>query len=297
MVHGLGKTFAESLEIKMQRNFFSLNIDESTSNNMTKVLAILVSYFSEEKNEVVVEHLASVSMIKVDSVSLFKTLENIFHEKEIPWKNLMSVLLDSCNVMRGKKSGLETRLREGPAPHLLDVDGDSVHHAHNAAKAFAKPFKSWLEGLFADIHTGFKWSPDLKEALAEICEILGVKFTAPERFLSHRFLSAFNLAVDTNRLLDAYTLFYFAFIKERREQVRYQHIVLELQHKKNLSAEAVKNVQVPLSKKKMTADGVERKERIINCLFYSRKRTRMLLGIYVSVLEQLKAYAMLIPQM
>lgn len=40
------------------------------------------------------------------------------------WDNMMSILMDSCNVMRGSKTGLETRIRREKAPHLLDIDGD-----------------------------------------------------------------------------------------------------------------------------------------------------------------------------
>ena len=54
-------------------------------------------------------------------------------DNEIPWSNLMSVLMDSCNVMRGSKSGVEVRLR-AKAPHMLNIDGVTCHHAHNAAK-------------------------------------------------------------------------------------------------------------------------------------------------------------------
>lgn len=34
--------------------------------------------------------------------------------------------MDSCNVMRGSKTGLETRIRREKAPHLLDIDGDEL---------------------------------------------------------------------------------------------------------------------------------------------------------------------------
>lgn len=61
----------------------------------------------------------------------------------------MSVLLDSCNTMRGNK-----------AKDLLDIDGDTVHHAYNADKAFSLPFDHFLEGLFNAINTDFHWSED-----------------------------------------------------------------------------------------------------------------------------------------
>ena len=37
---------------------------------------------------------------------------------------MLAVLMDSCAMMRGCKIGLEKRLRDGPVPHLLDIDGD-----------------------------------------------------------------------------------------------------------------------------------------------------------------------------
>ena len=38
----------------------------------------------------------------------------------------MSIMMGSCNVMRGSKTGLETRIG--------DIDGDAAHHVHNSAK-------------------------------------------------------------------------------------------------------------------------------------------------------------------
>ena len=32
--------------------------------------------------------------------------------------------MDSCAVMRGSKSGVEKRIRDENAPHLLHIDGD-----------------------------------------------------------------------------------------------------------------------------------------------------------------------------
>ncbi|XP_071485981.1 uncharacterized protein [Diadema antillarum] len=93
----------------------------------------------------------------------------MFEEFNLPWTNLLLILMDSCAVTRGSKSGLETRIRANKAPHLLDVDGDSCHHAHNAAKTLCEPFGYHLEGLIKDFHTDFMWSA---ESHQEICQIL-----------------------------------------------------------------------------------------------------------------------------
>ena len=234
---GVGKTFAENLLNDMRSNNFSLNMDESTSSNFQKVLTILVSYFSEMKKEVVVHHFKSITCIKVNSESLYKEVVEIFERNQIPWKNLMSVLMDSCNVMRGSKSGLETRIRTEKAPHLLDVDGDTCHHIHNACKAFCKPFKSFVELFFNDLFNDFKWSPDIREMFQEICLMLNIKYAMPSNYVSHRWLSVYDVSIETIRLLDALTVFYFPLLTES-ERVQYLPTVVEIYHRLGVSKES-----------------------------------------------------------
>ena len=69
-------------------------------------------------------------MLVVDGEQLELALKNIFTKNSLPWINLVSMLMDSCNVMRGNKTGLETRIRTKYAPYLVDVDGDTCHHVH-----------------------------------------------------------------------------------------------------------------------------------------------------------------------
>jgi len=231
---GVGKTFHDIVIDEMRSNHFSLNMDESTSSNFQKVLTILVSYFCAAKNEVVIHHFKSLTCIKVNSESLFTKLVTLMEDNEIPWTNLMSVLMDSCNVMRGSKSGLETRIRTEKAPHLLDVDGDVCHHVHNAAKAFCKPFKSFIEQLYNDLFNDFKWSPDLREMFQEICIMLNIKYAMPQRYVSHRWLSVYDVTLDTLRLFDALTVFYFPLLTES-ERVKFLPTIVEVYHRLGVS--------------------------------------------------------------
>ncbi|KAF8766407.1 Ankyrin repeat and SOCS box protein 3 like protein [Argiope bruennichi] len=94
----------------------------STSNAQESILAILVHFCDNNQNEVVVHHFASLKMESCNSEAVFKAVVNTIEDNNIPWANLISVLMDSCNTMRGKKKGVETRLRSNKAPHLLDID-------------------------------------------------------------------------------------------------------------------------------------------------------------------------------
>ena len=109
MQYGLSKTIMEKTVQNMQKVPFSLNIDEASSTNHKKVLSILVNYFSDEEQKVVTEHLTSVDMLTVTSESLYNTLVALFEEHSIPWGNLVSILMDSCAVMRGSKTGKDVK--------------------------------------------------------------------------------------------------------------------------------------------------------------------------------------------
>lgn len=103
--------------------------------------------------------MGSLEMIKGTAATLEKVLCEFFDQNKIPWKHLVSILMDSCAVMRGSKTGLKKRIQQH-CPTLLDIDGDSCHHIHNAAKKFTEPFDRYLEHLFNDLQTDHQWCPD-----------------------------------------------------------------------------------------------------------------------------------------
>ena len=106
----------------MRQTPFSLNIDESTRSKDKRVLAALVSFDNKVSNSVVFKHMESVELIIINAESIYNVIVDLIETNDIPWSNLTSVLMDSCSVMRGKKSGMETRLRNEKAPHLLDIE-------------------------------------------------------------------------------------------------------------------------------------------------------------------------------
>ena len=60
--------------------------------------------------------------------------------------------------------------------------------------------------LFEDIYRAFKWSPCFRRCLSHICELMDVKYTVPQRFLRHRWLSVLDSSEDTLRLFDSLVL-------------------------------------------------------------------------------------------
>lgn len=67
------------------------------------------------------KHLESFSLDSLNSSNIFEGIKDYFKKNNIPRHNLMSILLGSCNVMRGEKAGLKTKMCNH-CPHLLDGD-------------------------------------------------------------------------------------------------------------------------------------------------------------------------------
>ncbi|GFX19642.1 uncharacterized protein TNCV_2075501 [Trichonephila clavipes] len=150
MKYGLAKTIKENIIKTLKETPFSLNLDESTSNAQESILAILVQFYDNNQNEVVVHHFVSLKMESCNSEAVFKAVVNTIEDNNIPWANLISVLMDSCNTMREKKKGVETRLRSNKAPHLLDIDALDPELRGKTSTILAFEKLSFMSHIFSD---------------------------------------------------------------------------------------------------------------------------------------------------
>ncbi|XP_062595254.1 uncharacterized protein LOC134256589 [Saccostrea cucullata] len=175
----------------------------------------------------------------------------------------------------------------------------------------------------------FKWSPDLRESMEEICLMLGVKFTMPQRYVSHRWLSVYDVTMDTLRMFDAFAIFYYSWVISLDfDKVKYLPVVVEVYHRLKVPKESRQRINdimthllktfisyslpeftpgsrskesgpqfcltsLELKKKNLTKDGKDRKRRIVEKLFVDRKSIKLILGLYSSVLPMLKEFVVL----
>ena len=185
--------------MKLKNVLSSLNLDQATLTNLLCVFSVLVSYYDKQKHSLVVRQLASLSILVVDAENLF----SVFLQFNLPWENLLLMLMDSASLVWGEKNGLETRVRD-LAPNLIDIDGDSCHHMHNFMKIFTNYFDKFLEGLFRNIYMVFKTSADSLEMLKEISFHLGLTFRKPVNYIAARWLSVLDTSLEFTYMHDAY---------------------------------------------------------------------------------------------
>lgn len=99
---------------------------------------------------VVVHHYNLESLTVVIAVNLFDHIKATLTKDKFPFSNLVSNLYDSTNYMKGKVSGFKTLIRK-EVLHLLNIDGDICHHAHNTVTEFTFLFGKYIKQLFFDI--------------------------------------------------------------------------------------------------------------------------------------------------
>ena len=103
-MHDLSKTLSDEHMAKLRSTPFSMNMDEATATNNMWVCSLLVCYFSGVN--IVAEYLHSFNAPVFNSATLYHVVMDVFQKRKIPMKNLLAVLMDSCAVMWGCKTGL-----------------------------------------------------------------------------------------------------------------------------------------------------------------------------------------------
>ena len=87
-----------------------------------------------------------------------QTILDGFRRFDIPLQNLVCVMSDSCNTMRGRKSGVIIRL-QAALPHLIDIGGCSLHHVHNSVRnSISEIDLIDLEQTLSDIFNFFRYN-------------------------------------------------------------------------------------------------------------------------------------------
>ncbi|XP_033229765.1 uncharacterized protein LOC117181314 [Belonocnema kinseyi] len=104
----------------LQKNKFSVLIDESTDNSSTKLMCVLVRYFAPEENKTLTKLL---DLLEVDSKdgtpeNLNATFKTKMEERGVTLTNIVSLASDNASVMVGCNNSFYTCLKAN-VPKLI----------------------------------------------------------------------------------------------------------------------------------------------------------------------------------
>lgn len=117
----------------LKDTWFTLHIDEA--NKCRLHLGIVIRYMKQDDWNIYVQSLDLPALNSTTAESITDALLEALKEMGIPESKLICIMSDSCNTMRGWKSGVLTRVQETLEHKLVDVGGCSLHHMHNAVRA------------------------------------------------------------------------------------------------------------------------------------------------------------------
>ena len=87
LTHGLGAAIKDELSTKLREVPFSLNMDEATNNAMDKIVNIVVQFYDCDRQEVVVQHLASAKVNIATVENNAAAIVNALQERGLPMSN------------------------------------------------------------------------------------------------------------------------------------------------------------------------------------------------------------------
>ena len=190
---------------------FSLSLDTGVKGRRKRT-EVSVRYYSDEKGfERVVERLIFTIRSSHETAShVADSLLKRFMEAKVDIAtNLVSLQMDSCSVMRGKKTGLLKRI-SNVATSVMDCDvgGDGLHHVHNAEKkAFKEIFPEVIK-LLENVKFDIGKSPGKIEDYIAACKVVGDKPVIPTSYCISRFLDRYEAIQDTIDHIDSLIEYY-----------------------------------------------------------------------------------------
>lgn len=199
---GLG--YGEHLRIidRMKASKFSILIDESTQLQGDKYLHILARMFDSSKEAVVTYFYKAIVVNQATAENIASAINASFDADDIPWKNVIQIMSDSPNVMRGSKSGVLARIKQQYASHLLDIGGCSLHHVHNAVSYATSKLGDEIEEFAIDVFAFFKYRSGLWEEYSGLQVLMDIPEHHLLRFVSTRWLVMLPVV---NRLLEQWS--------------------------------------------------------------------------------------------
>lgn len=155
--HVLAPYFTSLLKNDIGDGPYSLILDESTDISVTKLLGIVVQYFSKMSLEIVTSFLTLTELKKGDSESITEAIKKTLLTYGLDIKKLCGIGVDNANVMTGVHNGVYQKLKLD-VPHLIMIKC-SCHSIQLAVShASAEYLPRHLEYLVQETYNWFSKS-------------------------------------------------------------------------------------------------------------------------------------------
>ena len=153
-------SFSSDLISIVTCDYFSCSVQIDEANKGAKYLGIVARYLPNNSFSAKVVCIDPPVLSSTTSEQMAASVINALDECRLQKKNCVAIMTDSCNAMRGAKSGTVARLKNEDFTSIIDHGGCSLHHVANVARhaCSAADLGNKVEALVKDVHCYFKFS-------------------------------------------------------------------------------------------------------------------------------------------
>lgn len=168
----LGHHGFQTLRAHLQKNKFSLIIDESTDLSTQKHMCLVARHVVNF--QVKDDFLDLIKIDKADASTLYNHIVNFFETNVIPYKdNLIGIASDGANVMMGEHHSVISLLKKD-IPNLYTIKC-ICHSFHLCASYACRKLPRFVEDLTRDIYNYFGSSPKRTSELEQFQNFCNIK--------------------------------------------------------------------------------------------------------------------------
>lgn len=172
----------------LQTSPYNLLCDESNERgDKVKLLTILVRIYEPTTCSVVTRHLDTVGIVDFTAEGIFSALKDCLESRTIPFTNLLSFTSDTCNVMKGVRGGVISKLK---SVQQSVIDMHCICHVVSlCVKPAVKTLPLKVDELLVDIYYHFSNSVNRIVSLQEYAEFCCIGFKVILKHCDTRWLS------------------------------------------------------------------------------------------------------------
>ena len=203
-INDMADELTGALVAELKSRKFALQIDESTLRDSEALLLGYVRFLS--KNDEIREELLFSESLTADTKAstIFKTVEKVFKDKQIPMSNVIACATDGAPAMIGRHHGFIQHMKTA-SPGILAIHC-IIHRQHLVAKHLSAELHESLQ-VFIKAVNKIKTSPSNDRLFRKLCQEKDEEF---QRLLLHtevRWLSKGNCLRRLHDLFDTVVTF------------------------------------------------------------------------------------------
>lgn len=236
LAYGLGPHYHNELVKDAEREFYSLIVDEATTQQNKKQFDILIKYWSATENLVVTRYLSSCFLGHATADIMNSSIIDTLSREGLSLNKILMLSSDGPNVNVSLKKKLNEAVKECGGKSLVEIGSCNLHAAHNAFRHGLAAVPGWgTDEFVTDIFYWFKNYPSRSEDYLRLYNAIADKDLSVifKRFVDNRWLSIGPVIDRVVEHFDTLHTFFLQgkFDKATTENARFKRICGHLQSK------------------------------------------------------------------